>query len=130
MANQDYSAAQLDQLSRALLLLHKTLLDGERVAYERVHGRIASNGEFLQLLLGHAWFAWLRQLSQSMAQLDELAGSKEPVAPGTIHERIASMRALLTPSETGEGFGRHYYDAMQRDPDVVLAHAAIKELLR
>lgn len=130
MANQDYSAAQLDQLSRALLLLHKRLLDGERVAYERVHGRIASNGEFLQLLLGHAWFAWLRQLSQAMAQLDELAGSKEPVVPGAIHGLIESMRALLTPSETGEGFGRHYYDAMQRDPDVVLAHAAVKEVLR
>lgn len=130
MRSRDYTPAQLDQLSRALLRLHKTLLDGERVAYERVHGRIASNGEFLQLLLGHAWFAWLRQLSQSMAKLDELAESKEAAAGEAIQELIVSIRTLLTPSEVGEGFGRQYYDALQRDPDVVLAHATVRELLR
>ena len=26
--------------------------------------------------------------------------------------------------------GRHYYDALQREPDVVLAHAAVRALLR
>ncbi len=130
MANQAYTPAQLDQLSRALLRLHKTLLDGERVAYERVHGRITSNGEFLHLLLGHAWFAWLRQLSQSMAKLDELAEDQDGSASDAITDLIASMRSLLTPSAAGEGFGRQYYDALQRDPDVVLAHASVRELLR
>lgn len=130
MANQAYTPAQLDQLSRALLRLHKTLLDGERVAYERVHGRINSNGEFLHLLLGHAWFAWLRQLSQSMAKLDELAEDQDGSASDAITDLIASMRSLLTPSAAGEGFGRQYYDALQRDPDVVLAHASVRELLR
>jgi len=130
MGSQNYTAAQLDQLSRAMLRLHKTLLDGERVVYERVHGRIASNGEFLNLLLGHAWFAWLRQLSQSMAKLDELAESEEASSRDALVDQLASIRALLTPSETGEGFGRQYYNALQRDPDVVLAHAAVRELLR
>ena len=37
---------------------------------------------------------------------------------------------LLKPSEEGAGFGKHYYDALQRDPDVVLAHAAVKKLIR
>jgi hypothetical protein len=130
MRSRDDTPAQLDQLSRALLRLHRTLLDGERVAYERVHGRIASNGEFLQLLLGHAWFAWLRQLSQSMVKLDELAESEEAAAGEAIQELIVSIRTLLTPSEVGEGFGRQYYDALQRDPEVVLAHATVRELLR
>ncbi|WP_455379034.1 hypothetical protein [Petrachloros mirabilis] len=129
MARQFYTTTHLDQLSRALLHLHKALLDGERLAYERVHGRITSNGEFLQLLLGHAWFAWLRQLSQAMARLDELAESTEASADDAIHELLVSMRTLLTPSEIGEGFARHYHDALQRDPDVVLAHAAVRELL-
>jgi hypothetical protein len=98
MANQHYTQAQLDQLSRALLRLHKTLLEGERVAYERVHGRITSNGEFLHLLLGHAWFAWLRQLSQSMAKLDELAEDKDGSASDAIDadsaDAIGSGRGL------------------------------------
>ena len=43
---------------------------------------------------------------------------------------IDSVRTMLTPSEEGNGFGRHYYDALQREPDVVLAHAAVRALLR
>lgn len=130
MEKREYTQAHLDQLSRALLRLHKALLDGERVAYEQVYGRISSNGEFLQLLLGHAWFAWLRQLSQSMAKLDELAESEEPSAAEATHELIDSLRTLLTPYEAGEEFSRRFYAALQRDPDVVLAHAAVMELLR
>ena len=120
----------MDQLRCALLRLHKALLDDERVSYERVYGRIASNGEFLQLVLGHAWFAWLRPLSQLVAKLDELGGEDEsPDGPDTA-TLIATIRTLLTPSEEGIGFGKHYYEALQREPDVVLAHAAVRTLLQ
>ena len=130
MSGQDHMRAHLDNLSRALLRLHKALLDDERVIYERVHGRIASNGAFLQLVLGDAWFAWLRPLSQLMVQLDTLDEEDEVSASGQIIALLASVRVLLTPSEEGDGFGRHYYDALQREPDVGLAHAAVKALLR
>ena len=83
MSNQDRPGAHLDNLFRALLRLHKALLDDERVSYERVHGRIASNGEFLQLVLGDAWFAWLRPLSQLMAKLDGL-GEEDELPDGWI----------------------------------------------
>lgn len=119
----------LDNLSQALLHLHKALLDGERLSYERVHGRIASNGEFLQLVLGDSWFAWLRPLSQLMARLDQLAEGKDIASDAEITNLLNSARGLLTPSETGEGFGRHYYDALQRVPEVGLAHAQVKALI-
>lgn len=130
MAGQDHAAAHLQNLSRALLRLHKALLDGERVTYERVHGRIPTNGAFFQLVLGDAWFAWLRPLSQMIVRLDELAEGKEVADRAEITALIASVRTLLTPSEEGDGFGRHYYDALQREPDVGLAHAAVRALLR
>lgn len=120
---------RLDDLSRALLRLHKALLDAERLSYERVHGRIASNGAFLQLVLGDSWFAWLRPLSHSITKLDELAEEDRTASGAEITELLTSLRSLLTPSEAGEGFGRHYYDALQRNPDVVLEHAAVKTLL-
>ena len=120
--------AHLNNLFQALLRLHKALLDDERVSYERVHGRIPSNGAFLQLVLGDAWFAWLRPLSQLMAKLDEL-GEKSSDGLDTA-PLVASIRTLLTPTEEGEGFGRQYHDALQRGPDVVLAHAAVRALLR
>ena len=120
----------LDNLFQALLRLHKALLDDERVSYERVHGRISSNGAFLQLVLGDAWFAWLRPLSQVMAKLDELGEEDKSTDGLDTTTLIASIRTLLTPSEEGTGFGRHYYEAFQREPDVVLAQAAVRALLR
>ena len=119
----------LDNLFPALLRLHKALLDDERVAYERVHGRIPSNGAFLQLALNDAWFAWLRPLSQSIAALDELSESDDPASREEISATLASVKTLLIPTEEGEGFGRHYHNALQRSPDVVLAHAAARALL-
>jgi hypothetical protein len=110
MSSQNRLGAHLDNIFLALLRLHKALLDDERVSYERVHGRIPSNGAFLQLVLEDAWFAWLRPLSQVMAKFDELGEEDK--------------------SPEGTGFGRHYYEALQREPDVVLAHAAVRTLLR
>ena len=119
----------LDDLSRALLQLHKALLDAERISYERLHGRIASNGEFLQLVLGDSWFAWLRPLSQHMASLDRLAEGDDIASDAELTDVLDAVRRLLTPSETGEGFGRHYYEALQQVPEVGLAHAQVKSLL-
>jgi len=130
MPGSNHTGAHLQNLSRSLLRLHKALLDSERVSYERVHGRIPSNGAFFQLVLGDAWFSWLRPLSHMMARLDELAEEDQVSANAEITALIESVRTLLSPSEEGDGFGRHYYDALQREPDVVLAHAAVRALLR
>jgi hypothetical protein len=120
----------LDNVFRALLRLHKALLDNERVSYERVHGRIPSNGAFLQLVLNDSWFAWLRPLSQLMTKLDELNEEEDPSTVDDISALLVSAQRLLMPTEEGEGFGRHYHDALQRSPDVVLEHAAVRALLR
>ncbi|MGE0642473.1 MAG: hypothetical protein AB7P24_02255 [Nitrospira sp.] len=126
MLEQTKRDVVLNHLFQALLRLHKALLDDERVSYERVHGRISSNGAFLQLALNDAWFAWLRSLSQSIAQLDELSESDELSSCEAIPALVKSVQTLLTPTEEGEGFGRNYYDALQKSPEVVLAHAAVR----
>jgi hypothetical protein len=130
MPERGYRDAHLDHLFQALLRLHKALLDDERMSYERVHGRIPSNGAFLQLVLGDAWFAWLRPLSQLTVKLDELMEEGGASSRTNIIALLTSARTLLTPTEEGEGFGKQYYDALQREPDVVLAHAAVTALLR
>lgn len=119
----------LDNLFEALLRLHKALLDDERVSYERVHGRISSNGTFLQLVLNDAWFAWLRPLSQLIAKLDELSEESDPSTREQIPAVLTTVRTLLVPMEEGEGFSRQYHEALQRSPDVVLGHAAVRALL-
>ena len=127
MSDSNLGLSHVDQLRSALLRLHKTLLDDERVSYERVYGRIATNGEFLQLVLGHAWFAWLRPLSQLIAQLNrsEVEGKSPSVE---ITAFIASVSTVWMTPARGNRSGRHYYDALQRSAEVVLAHAAVRAL--
>jgi len=117
-------------LSKALLSLHKTLLDSERVGYEQSFGKIATPAEFLNLVMGDPWFAWLRTLSEFIVQIDEALDAKTaPVTDRTAAAFVERARSLLTPDEAGAGFSSHYHTAMQRDPDVILAHAGMVRLL-
>lgn len=94
--------ASLDNILTGLLRLHKALLDDEGVAYERVHGRISSNGAFLRLTLNDAWFAWLGPHSQSIVKLDELSESDDAGSGETIPALLESVQPLLVPMENGE----------------------------
>lgn len=120
---------RLGQLRRTLLRLHKTLVDSERVTYERVVGRISSNGELLQLIIHDPWFVWLRPISALVVQIDELLDAEHPATMQDVRGMAATARALLSPVEEGVGFGAHYFEALQRDPDVVLAHADVSRVL-
>ena len=118
----------LRDLRNKLLHLHRMLLDTERITYEQVRGRV-SNAELLQLLIEHEQFAWLHRISELVVQIDEMLQADEPVSLEDIQNLIGYARTLLTPSELGNEFARKYYNAFQREPGVVLAHAAVSELL-
>jgi len=120
---------RLQDVRNALLRLHKALVESERVTYEKIVGAIPSPNRFLQLLLTDPWFAWLQPLSQLIVAMDEAHDAREPATDANAQALIEQGRLLLVASEEGQGFARHYFDALQRDPDVVLAHAdAIKVL--
>ncbi len=119
----------LPELREALLHLHKTLVDSERVSYEQTMGSIQSPSHFLQLLTSDPWFAWLQPLSQLIVAMDEALEAEEPMTPAMVDALVKQTRRLLVASETGEGFSKHFDDALQRDPDVVLAQAAVAKLL-
>lgn len=116
-------------LREALLKLHKVLLDSETAHYDRDRGRIESKGQLLGLVLTDPWFDWLHRLSELVVNIDETLDAKEPLTIADASRLIKHARLLLRPSEEGQGFGRQYFDAMQRDPDVVLAHGATMKVL-
>lgn len=120
--------SRLQALRTALLALHKSLVDSERVEYEKTIGKIQSPNHFLQLLTSDPWFAWLSPLSQLIVSIDEAQDSKEPLTAAAVEALARQAEVLLVASEAGEGFSRHYYDALQRDPDVVLAHGEVARL--
>ena len=120
---------RMRELRLGLLRLHKALLDSERAAYERVHGQV-TGGELLQLVINHEQFAWLRPVSELIVRIDEMLDAVEPAATtadaGTL---LDGVRSLLKPSETDGDFGQKYFAAIQRVPDVVLAHREVTRLL-
>lgn len=118
----------LRELRNKLLRLHACLLDTERITYEQVRGRVTSS-ELLQLVIEHEQFAWLHRISELVVQIDEMLVADEPVSLDDVQNLIADARTLITPSEVGNGFARKYYAALQREPNVVLAHAEVSELL-
>ncbi len=118
----DLTIARLTALRNGLLRLHKYLLDSEKAAYEKDVARITTTGQYLNLVLNDPWFAWLRDLSQFVVLIDETLDFDVPPTPEDAQRLTVRARELVSPSETADGFGKRYYEAMQRDPGVVLAH--------
>lgn len=121
---------RLTELRDALLRLHKALMESERASYEQTFGKIQSSYQFLKLLTEDPWFAWLRPVSQLIAAMDETLDAKVPLTLAATDALVLQTKTMLVPTEGGEGFAQHYDEALQRDPDVVFAHAAVAKLLR
>ena len=121
--------ARLGEVRRALLRLHKVLLEVERASYERGRGSVGGSGEFLQLVINDPWFAWLRPVSELIVRIDEL---QEPAQETTEEEALDALgqaAALVRPADGGGEFGRRYREILQQSPDAVLAHAGLSRPL-
>ena len=119
----------LEALRQSILHLHKTLIDSERTAYEQTFGKVESQNQFLQLLIKDPWFVWLHPLSELVVAIDEALEGEPPVTTEQVKRFAEQTRKLLKASEEGEGFERSYFEALQREPDVVLAHADVTKNL-
>jgi hypothetical protein len=124
----DKTRQQLQSVRTVLLRIHKTLLEFEREGYERGHGKLESSYQYLQLVMSDPWFAWLRQLSELIVEIDELLAAKETPEDKTGVALMQQASMLLTPAESGGAFQRKYFAAMQLSPEVVLAHAEFAAL--
>lgn len=122
MSAENY-VERLREIRRSLLHLHKTLLDYEREAYERAHGRVENAYEVLRLVMNDPWFAWLHGLSELVVKIDEMLDADEPPTKAEAAPVIQQARELIVPSETGTEVQQKYFAALQNSPDSVLAHA-------
>jgi hypothetical protein len=120
--------SSLDRLRDALLQLHKTLLDAQRVRYEREHGRVESRGELLELVLRDPSFEWLRVLSALIARLDELNAVDDKDVSEEVRAVVERLRMLVR-FEGNEGFTGPYREIIEAVPDALVAHVQLSRLL-
>lgn len=119
----------LTDVRQGLLGLHKALIVAEQLTFERIYGRVDSTGQLLQLVMNDPWFTWLHPLSNMVVRIDELMDGDAELTVEDVAVLMTEIRALIRPSEMGDGFERSYYEALQRAPDVVMAHCEMKKLL-
>ena len=126
--SRDTPARQkLVSLREALLRLHKSLLDMERRDYEKSHGSVTT-GELFRLVVDDPQFSWLHNISEFVVRLDESLAGEVPVSPDDTRSAIMLARKMFAPSESGDSFQKRYFDAIQRDPAVVIEHAELARL--
>ena len=118
---------KLVALRLSLLRLHKELLDMERRDYERLHGKV-NTGELFRLVIDHDQFAWLHNISEFVVRIDESLAAENPVTAEDTHNAIMLARKMFSPSESGDAFQKRYFDAIQRDPAVVMVHAELARI--
>jgi hypothetical protein len=126
---RDSERRLLTELRQALVPLHRTLLEWERAAYERVHGR-TSAAEMLKIIVENPQFTWLRPLSELIARIDALLDAVEPDVVVDVGAIVGQARLLTSPDEAGTPYARSYYAALQQVPDVVFAHRRVTNVLR
>lgn len=121
--------SRLPDLRDRLLRLHKTLLDDETRAYQETHGRVVSASELFRLLIEDEQFAWLRALSGLVSEIDAALDEAGDVPAATRDRAFLEQTRGLLRSEGHGPFGTKYREALQRSPDVVMAHAAVMKLI-
>lgn len=115
----------LEELSRALRVLHKALLDAEIDNFPMAQGA----ADRLALIIEHPAFAWLRALSELIVEIDELADS-DAGARASLRPCREAVESLLGPVPSWHAdFRARYLEHLQLAPDVAIATGAVRRLL-
>ena len=119
----------LFDLRKALLHLHKTLLDWERGAYERIHGRVSSS-ELLKAIVEDRQFGWLHPISELIVHIDQTVDPELPESGAEVEVIVARARAVTAADEKGTPHAQRYHTALQEHPDAVFAHRDVTSVLK
>ena len=65
--------AALRELSKALLPLHRALIEAARDDYAFATGRTVAPAQLLQLVTDDPFFAWLKPMTALIVEIDEMA---------------------------------------------------------
>jgi hypothetical protein len=116
----DQTRADLKNLSKSMLRLHKTLLDATKVDYEAKNGRIASVNQYFQLVIDDQHFAWLRKISSLIALIDEAVSIRRPATEAEAQGLFNEAKLLLNFQDADEDFNGKFQTALQNNKDAVL----------
>jgi hypothetical protein len=116
----------LAEVRRALMRLHKTLIDSERPRFEQRRGASVTNTQLLSALLEDEFFQWMRPFSQLMASMDDALFGDEPVTLEGARGFVERAHALVAAGDDLPPDDQPPYErARTRDPAVLFAHTEL-----
>jgi hypothetical protein len=116
----------LRELSKHLLPLHRALIESARGDYATMIAPVTGPGHLLQLLNEDPLFAWLKPLTSLIVDIDEMA--RVDFIPADF-EAVTARAESLFGTTPDAAFARQYVPLLQRDVDVAIAHAALRQVL-
>jgi hypothetical protein len=118
--------ATLREISRLLMPLHRTLIEAARADFAIAYEEVAKPSHLLQLLNEHPFFAWLKPMTSLIVDIDEM--SRTDFEPSQFEEILKRVQSLIG-TGGGAAFSENYVPILQRDVDVAIAHAALRQAL-
>jgi hypothetical protein len=117
-------------IRESLIGLHGALIVAEQLTYEGINGPIESVDALLSLLQKDPWFTWLHPIADLLVRIDHLLEDDAfEITEENVRHLLHEVDRLLHPSVEGDGFERAYYEALDRAPEVMVAHFRIRRLL-
>lgn len=125
MKTQEHMETTL-QLRTALMKLQKELLSHLKEGFERESGREVAPGEWLQVIMVAQRFAWLRELTSLVADIDLLTELQN------ITEEHASLarsevERLFFEIDSASEFNKLYQQLMKSGAPFVISHGLLRE---
>jgi len=118
--------ATLRETWKQLLPLHRALIDSASADYSAAVAPPTGPGHLLQLLQDDPYFAWLKPLTTLIVDIDSLA--RTDFERADVDALMARLERMFG-NAPDEAFAAHYVPILQRDVDVAIAHAAIRQIV-
>jgi hypothetical protein len=116
--------ATLRAMWKHLLPLHRALIDDAGAQYRANGNTVNGPTHLLQLLQEDEFFAWLRPMTTLIVDLDSMA--RTDFTPEDVEAMLARVEAFFGAEPDAE-FSARYVPVLQREFDVTVAHAAIRQ---
>jgi hypothetical protein len=118
--------ALLRETWKQLLPLHRALIDSAREEYNALIAPVSGPTHMIELLQREPFFAWLKPLTSLILDVDSMA--RTDFERADVDAVLARIEALFGANAVAE-FAAWYVPVLQRDVDVAIAHAALRQLL-
>jgi len=119
--------AALRETSKSLIPLHQALINAAKEEYFAITSMTATPTQLVGLLMSDPFFAWLKPVTSLIVDIDEMA--RVDFQSSDVEQIIERVEKLFG-ANADSAFAEKYVPLLQRDVDVAVAHAALRQALR